>query len=123
MSALTIETDRIVMVGDWAREIILDITYSGTENIDEFNKDFQVIGGTHLSADNDFYQGISVNAVIQRKSDGRLFGYAYWDDISKHGESYIEANGDEHGFDYDTYVWLPVEPFTIASYRFPAVAA
>lgn len=101
--------------------------------------------------DEDWYQGIAVMAVIKRKSDGRLFGYEYWTPIAKYGDAHYEANGGDHGFlspwddaytpvgfegeepvakhadgdeDDPTYVWvwLPVEPFTVTGYCFPAAA-
>lgn len=90
----------------------------------EFYENFE-IAGTYL-ADEDFYQGLNKTTVIVRNSDGKAFGYSWWDDISKHGESYVECNGDERGFeteyteDYETiasyWVWLPVEPFNITGY-------
>lgn len=138
---LVVEPDRVIMRGSLGPDVLLDIAYSGTEGY-ELVKD----GGNnshHLAAE-DYYQGLTVMTVIRRKSDGRLFGYCWWDDISKHGESQYSSNGDEHGFEWDddvrfageekdaeaddeedsdgastVYVWLPVEPFTITGYQFP----
>jgi len=148
---LVVEDDRIIMRGSLGPEVLLDIAYSGTPGIEQYKEQFELVkdGGNnnrHLAAE-DYYQGLTVMTVIRRKSDGRLFGYSWWDDISKHGESSYGSNGDEHGFEWDdevrfasqetadeddeedsdgansVYVWLPVEPFTITGYRFPEDAA
>ena len=91
----------------------------------EFYENFTIVG--EFLADDDFYQGLNKTTVIIRNSDGRAFGYSWWDDISKHGEPYVECNGDENGFeseytdDWDTvasyWVWLPVKAFTIPAYE------
>lgn len=86
--------------------------------------------GQFLEDDN-FYQGLNKVSVIRRDSDGVLFGYSWWDDISKHGESMVEPNGEQFGLDCDTdadnfdwdndyvayFVWEPVEEYTIKAYR------
>lgn len=123
------ETDRVVMEGEWADEIILDVAYSGTEHIDEFNELFEIVSGDH-QAGTDYYQGMDFMGLIRRKSDGRLFGYPYWSSPGNDGvETQLDPNGDDHGFestyndDYSEnltgpfWVWLPVEPFTITGYR------
>jgi len=146
---LVVEDDRVIMRGSLGPDVLLDIAYSGTTGYEQFKELFELVkdGGDnshHLAAE-DYYQGLTVMTVIRRKSDGRLFGYCWWDDISKHGSSQYESNGDEHGFEWDedvrfaqdsadaddegddddsdgansVYVWLPVEPFTITGYRFP----
>lgn len=125
------EPDRVVLVGEWATEVIYDVTYSGTENIGAFEADFEIVSGHHLADPGEsFYQGVLFMALIRRRADGRLFGYPYWKPIAKHAEVEDEGpNGDEHGFeatfneDYTEYVtgpfyvWLPVEPFTITGYQ------
>jgi len=86
--------------------------------------------GSFLEND-DFYQGLCMITVIRRESDNKLFGYSWWDDISKHGESYIEPNGDEFGLECDTsaddfdwdndyvscFVFEPVEEYSIKAYK------
>lgn len=86
---------------------------------------------TQTLADDDFYQGLNMTTVIRRKSDGKLFGYHWWDDISKHGEPYVEANGSEFDYDgdseldedgisevwYSYYVFQPVEKWVYEGYR------
>lgn len=64
-----------------------------------------------------WYQGVTFTSVIRRKSDGELFGYNWWEPISKHGEPYFEGNGDDFGLGYEDYVFLPVKPFTITGYE------
>ncbi len=111
-------------------EIILDVRNHNDGPItDRAGREYDYINA--FLEDNDFYQGLNMITVIKRKSDGELFGYSWWDDISKHGESFIQSNGDEfglecdtdiEGFDWDTdyvsyYVFEPVEPFSILAYR------
>lgn len=66
----------------------------------------------------DFYQGRNLVNVIKRKSDGRLFGFHWWYGGGKYGEPFVEANGDEHGFDYGDFVFEPVEQYSIPAYKF-----
>lgn len=86
-------------------------TYSDAEKLQiaTFENEFELLGA-HL-ANTDFYQGLNKMSVIRRKTDHKLFGFEWFDDISKHGESYYEPNGDEHGYDYGDYVFLPVEQY------------
>lgn len=84
---------------------------------------------TQCLEDDDFYQGLNMITVIRRKSDGKLFGYSWWNDISKHGSPYMESNGDEFGLEAyeDTegddgwctfYVFEPVhQNYDIVSYK------
>lgn len=85
---------------------------------------------TQTLADDDYYQGLNLTSVIQRLSDGKLFGYEFFEDISKHGETYIDSNGSDFGYDgdceededgfevwYSYYVFRPVEPWTLEAYR------
>jgi hypothetical protein len=65
----------------------------------------------------DYYQGMSFTTVYKRKSDGKLFGYTYWQGGGKYGEPYYEPNGEEFGYDeYDTYIFYEVTPFTVQGY-------
>lgn len=86
---------------------------------------------TQTLADEDFYQGLNMTSVIQRLSDGKLFGYEYFEDISKYGEIHIDANGSEFDYDgdseldedgisevwYSYYVFQPVEKWVYEGYR------
>ena len=116
--------------GEEAREIILDVRFpSDAPIVDTAGREYEFVG--KFLADDDFYQGLNMVSVIQRKSDGMKFGYQWWDDISKYGESYVDANGDEFGLECDTdaddfdwdndyvsyYVFEPVEEYSIKSYR------
>lgn len=138
---IVVEDDRVILRGDLATSVLLDVAWDETPEIERFKELFE-FQGTSLREE-DYYQGLRVMAVIRRKADGRLFGYPYFDDISKHGEAHYESNGDEHGIggyeDYkeewcveggdgeddlnEAYVWLPVEPFTITGYRIPEAKA
>jgi hypothetical protein len=119
VSLIINDPDRIAIRDPLAVEIILNLMWDGEEDKGEFDSLFEMVGD--YLADEDFYQGLDKVTVIRRKSDDRLFGFQWWDDISKHGEPYYEPNGDEHGFDYELdaswYVFLPVEPFTIEAFR------
>lgn len=100
-------------------------------NTDTEGREYEMI--TQCLADDDFYQGLNMVSVIRRKGDGKLFGFFWWDDISKYGELYMEENGDEYGieqpkdtdrddFDWDNdwihyYVFEPVEYHPITSYK------
>jgi len=84
--------------------------------------------------DGDLYQGTTLMRVIRRKSDGKLFGFSFWQGGGKYGETFVEHNGDEHGFPskYDFqdgvdedefwYVFQPVEPAPIPAYKFSEAA-
>lgn len=98
-------------------------------NIDTAGREYEMV--TQCLENTDFYQGLNMVTVIRRKSDGRLFGYSWWDDISKYGEAYIQSNGDEFGLECDTtvegfdwddyvsyYVFEPVVESSIISYNF-----
>lgn len=141
---LVSEPGRVLMRGLLSTEVIYGVTTKSTPGIDQFNELFEVVegpGGKWL-AKTDYYQGLTVTAVIRRRTDGRLFGYEFWDDISNNGEAEIESNGGKHGFgdytDYrdewclthdgetddlnEVYVWLPVEAFTMLGYRVPGAS-
>lgn len=126
--ALVNEPDRVIMRGEWATEIIYNVTWSETENIAAFETDFEIVDGDH-QAGTDYYQGLAFMSLIRRKSDGRLFGYPTWRPLAKHADTGdVDPNGEDHGFEYEfdtdynviggeIYVWLPVETFTITGYR------
>lgn len=112
------------------REVILDLRFpSDSPIVDRDGREYDFVG--KYLENEDSYQGLNMITVIKRKSDDKLFGYSWWDDISKHGSSYVESNGDEFGlecdtdadgFDWDTdyisyYVWQPVEAYYITAYR------
>lgn len=126
-----IETDRIIMYGDWAEGVIFDVLYGENADLEsDFHEHFEIVNEpSYVMADpdEDFYQGVSFMSIIKRKSDGRLFGYEYWQPVAKHdSDAIVEENGDELGLqpeyvDEDhycpIYVWRPIEPFTITGYR------
>ena len=96
---------------------------SYTYTTDEFDELFETVGKFMSNPHESFYQGLDFMSVIRRKSDGNLFGFEYWEDISKHGEPYAEPNGEdfpelEENDDYGWYVFKPVESFTITGYKY-----
>ena len=48
---------------------------------EDFNELFEVVGKFLGESRESYYQGLSFTAVIKRKSDGKLFGHTYWEDI------------------------------------------
>lgn len=110
---------------EWPSELL----YEMEPDTDTAGRQYEMV--TQCLEDDDFYQGLNMITVIRRKSDGKLFGYSWWDDISKHGEPHMESNGDEFGiesdidtdapdFDWDDYpsyyVFEPVEEYSITAY-------
>lgn len=89
-------------------------------NTDTAGREYEMV--TQTIENLDFYQGLNMITVIRRKSDGKLFGFSWFDDISKHGESYMESNGYdfdiEHEGNYSYFVFEPVKPYTITSYEY-----
>jgi hypothetical protein len=75
------------------------IVYGLEGKTDTYDREYEIVGS--FLENDDFYQGLCMITVIRRKSDGKLFGYSWWNDISKHGEAYIECNGDEYGLESD----------------------
>lgn len=114
---------------DDSMEKILHIS-KGTILTDIFGNKYEFV--ENYLADDDFYQGLNMTAVIRGVADNRLYGYSWWDDISKYGEAEVEANGDEYGYegdceiedDWDTYVsyyvFVPVVTWTYEGYRVAA---
>lgn len=106
-----------------------DLIYELIPDTDTAGRRYKMVD--HYLEDDNFYEGLDMITVIQRLSDGKLFGYSWWSDNSKHGESYAESNGDEFGleddindpdFDFDRdhvsyFVFEPVEVYSIAAYR------
>lgn len=99
----------------------------------EFEAAYEMVkngSDTWFHTDGDLYQGSTLMRVIRRKSDGKLFGYSFWEGGGKYGETDIEHNGDDHGFEskYDWeddveedevwYVFLPVELAPLPAYKF-----
>lgn len=124
---ITIEPDRVIFRGELATEVIHGVLWNGSDHVDKFNELFEDVGQFPGDPGEDYYQGMSFTRVIRRKTDGRLFGFTYWEDISKHGESFVESNADEHGIkvQYDAdwepiggepFVFLPVTEFKITGY-------
>lgn len=101
---------------------------SGYENVKNGSKDW-------FHTDGDLYQGSTLMRVIRRKSDGKLFGFSYWEGGGKYGEAMIEPNGDDHGFPgkYDWedgveedeiwYVFTPIKEQPILAYVFEQEAS
>lgn len=123
------EPERVILRGELATDVISDVAWSETPSYEQFQELFEIVSGHHLGDPKEnYYQGVTWTALIRRKSDGRLFGFAYWAPVAKHGETYYESNAEEHGIetehdeDYNTiggdvYVFAPVRRFTITGYE------
>lgn len=131
--AITNETDRVILRGAIGSEVVMDVTWSETPNIEEFEALFE-IDATDYPVDGNYYQGLSLWRIITRKSDGRKFGFIFWDSPGNDGmEADHSANGEEHGIEYEfddefeviggeAYVFLPVVPHSLPTFRFEAEA-
>lgn len=126
---MTVEENRVILRGELATDVIHDIAWTETPGYEEFQEQFEIVSGHHLgNPDEDYYQGVTWTALIRRKRDKRLFGFAYWEPVAKNAESLVEPNGEEHRIDveYDedysvvggqVYVFAPVKQFTISGYE------
>lgn len=124
---------KVVLFDDLGSEIIygvLEPTSSWSEVpqeiINSFFEKFEIVKGKFPgNPEEDYYQGMDFTRVIRDKDSGNLYGYTYWEDISKHGESFLESNGDEFGYDFDwdddyypsVYVFLPVREFSVKGFE------
>jgi hypothetical protein len=115
-----------------------DLTYgeeSTKEQREEFLAAYEFVkngSDDWFHTDGEIYQGSTLMRVIRRKADGKLFGFSYWEGGGKYGETFIESNGNEHGFpskyewddddnvdeDENWYVFRPVTFAPIPAYRF-----
>lgn len=102
-----------------------------TADIADFKESYELLE-EKFHTDGDTYQGSTFMRVIRRRSDAKLFGFAFWEGGGKYGEAQIEHNGDDHGFPskYDWedgvdkdelwYVFLPVVETPITAYQYVA---
>ncbi len=91
------EPDRVILREPLGEEVIMGITWAQTEGIDEFNELFEA-DPTDYVASTDYYQGLDFTRVIKRKSDGRLFGFQYWDSPGNDGmEAVYDSNAEDQG--------------------------
>lgn len=120
------EPDRVILYDDLGSDVAYDTLWSHADCAAKFLEEFEVFSGKVMSdPTEDFYRGVNLMRIIRRKADGRLFGFPYWAEISKHGTSQIEPNGYDHGFEFEwnedyypsLYVFMPIEPFTITGYQ------
>lgn len=130
------QPDKIAFKTDLGRDIAWDHLGYG-EAPDEqqaaFNAAYEYVkwdGNNYFHTDGDLYQGSTLMRVIRRKSDGKLFGFAYWSGGGKHGEDNIDHNGDDHGFPskYDWedgvdedevwFVFRPIVSAPLPAYKF-----
>ena len=125
---ITVEEDRVILRGELAESVIFDgLEWSDSEHVEAYRALFEGVGKFPGDPSESYYQGLTFTCVIRRKSDGRLFGFSYWEDISKYGEPSVEPNGDEHDLEreYDeewepiggaVFVFLPAKEFQVQGY-------
>jgi hypothetical protein len=95
----------------------------GREGFEQFVRNHDFLGQNFLTDPNEaFYHSIELMSVWQRISDLKCFGYPYHKMVHKHGDWFIESNGDSHGIDWqdprgEAFVFVEVEPFTITGYK------
>lgn len=109
-----IDTYQFLHEGHW--------DYSGKSAPVDTNGDTYTVVGQFLQND-DFYQGLHKMAVFVRDRDGALFGHEFFDDISKHGETFIEPDGYDYleyveGYEQQAFLFYPVEHYTIDAYDY-----
>lgn len=122
--------DKIAIFDELGRAVVTnDIRYDASleKEVAGFYDEFRVVNdGRMLSNPNEtFNEEIDLIRVVERLSDGNLFGFEYSEDISEHGEAYVNPNGEEHGFDFEwdddyfpqVYVFLPVKKFKMVCYE------
>lgn len=114
-----------VVTYDITDDIMIDNTANSRdqEEMDRFLSLFEVVKpqgyAVHLAPRKERYTNGDVNCmkIIQRKSDGSLFGYEY---TESQGDRYCDSNGEKYGLNKNNryaYVWLPVKAFTITGYE------
>lgn len=130
------QPDKVAFRDDIGHDVAWgDLEYGDAsfEQIEAFNAAYELVkngGRDEFHTDGDLYQGSTLMRVIRRKSDGKLFGFSYWQGGGKYGEANIEPNGDDHGFpgkydfqdgvdeDEAWYVFRPIELAPLPAYKF-----
>lgn len=129
--------DKVAFKNELGHDVVWDgldaWSDSTTEQKNAFFEAYEQVkwnGNNYFHTDGNLYQGSTLMRVIRRKADGALFGYSFWEGGGKYGETYVECNGDEHGFeskydwqdgveqDEEWWVFLPVEYAPLPAYRF-----
>lgn len=114
-------TPVFLFLGDDAQYELYEFVHAnaGTLWTDRHGNEFVSVG-RFIDGTADFYQGINMVTVF-RDSSGRLWGFPWWDDISKYGEPYIESNHDPDEpseEEYEAVQLAPVHESTIRTYSF-----
>jgi hypothetical protein len=101
-----------------------EFLYDGGEKTDNSGRTYETVG--EFMEDTDWYQGMNMITVVRRKSDGKAFGFSWWQGGGKYGEPYLEDNGYDYDLepdnaddlgDWQYLVFKPVEKWTYESYR------
>ena len=133
MNSYIVDTgDKVALRDDLGHDVAwgdLEWGDATTADIADFKEAYELLS-EEFHTDGDLYQGSTLMRVIRRRTDNKLFGFAFWQGGGKYGEALIEANGDDHGFpgkydwqdgvDVDEvwYVFRPVKLAPIPAYRF-----
>ena len=129
MNDIISEPDRVILRGELGAEVVLDVAWEQTPNYQQFDELFTV-ESIDYAVDGNYYQGLKLWRIITRKSDGRKFGFQYWDSPGNDGmEADYTSNGEDHGivYEYDddfeviggeAYVFQAVVPSSIPTFKF-----
>lgn len=115
-------TDYVVFYadGDAAYELVHGVLP------EEYATEYERVGEFLGDPKQDYYQGMDWTTVIRRKSDGKLYGFSWWQGGGKYGEEWHDSNGHEFGLEYRDsedgeedypYVFTPVKEFTLTGYE------
>lgn len=125
---IVVQENRVVLRGELAEDVIHNVSWSETPNLEAFKELFEIVGEFPGDPSESYYQGRTITQVIRRKSDGRLFGFSFWQGGGEYGESFVEPNGEEHGIEPErnppeyeaeggeVYVFLPAKEFSVKGY-------
>lgn len=93
----------------------------------KFKENFRVVNDHRILGDpnDDFQNGATFIRLIERLSDGKVFGHVYAEALHNYGIMYINPNGASHDIFYEwdedyypmVYVFVPVKSFTVVGYE------
>lgn len=119
------EPGRVILRGDVGLAVALSDVVHSDVDLSEFGELFTVSPRPLLANPAEpFCEEVDLVSVIARKSDGALFGFAYSTEI-RGGGTYLYPNGPSFGVGPQvdeshpdaTFVFAPVEAFTVTGYR------
>lgn len=122
--------NKVALYGEFGAAVVFGTTrdYSSlSQALEDFEKDFRVVNQERILANpNDSYNlDVDFIRLIERLSEGKVFGFLYEEAICGDGQIYANHNGADHGIffapDEDfyprAYVFTPVKQFTVVGYE------